>query len=77
MSAPLALLDSAPVRRWMADLLVELCAVDTTPRSDVAAMREAEAAVFAILERELARLDFPGALAERRPINPAIERHPF
>jgi hypothetical protein len=61
----------------MGDLLADLCAIDTSPRADVAWMREAEAAVFAIIERELAGLSFPGAAIERRPINPAIAQHPF
>ena len=77
MTSPGAQLDSNGFRRWIADLLVELCAIDTSPRSDVAAMREAESAAFAILERELARLSFPGARIERRAINPAIQHHPF
>jgi len=77
MSGASARLDAAPLQRWMGDLLVELCAIDTSPRADVARMREAEAAVFAIIERELADLSFPGAAIERRPINPAIAQHPF
>ncbi len=69
--------NAAPLTPWMRDLLVELCAVDTSPRADVARMRLAEDAAFAILERELSRLPFPGAILERRPINPAIAEHPF
>lgn len=57
-------------------LLVELCAVDTTPKATVAAMRDAESRCFDILERELRALPFAGARLERRPINPAIEKHP-
>ncbi len=64
-------------QQQLADLLIELCAIDTTPNPDVAVMRAAEGRCFTILERELARLSFPGARAERRPINPAIERHRF
>ncbi|NOX56942.1 MAG: M20 family metallopeptidase [Planctomycetes bacterium] len=39
-------------------------------------MRDAEAAVFDILERELKRLPFRDARCQRRPIDPAIARHP-
>ncbi len=38
-------------------------------------MRQAEAACFQILERELKALSFDGARLERRPINPAIQSH--
>ena len=62
--------------RYVTDLLLELCAIDTTPRSDVSKMRRAEGATFDVLERELGRLAFPGARMERRPINPAIQHHP-
>ena len=63
-------------KRYVTDLLLELCAIDTTPRSDVSEMRRAEGAVFDVLERELGRLAFPGARIERRPIAPSIRHHP-
>ena len=62
--------------RYVTDLLLDLCAIDTTPRSDVSKMRHAEGATFDVLERELGRLAFPGARVERRPINPAIQHPP-
>ena len=37
-------------------------------------MRAAEGSCFRILERELGKLNFPGARLERRPIEPAIQR---
>src|SRR5262249_16691815 len=61
---------------YLKRLLLELCQVDTTPRSDVGEMRDAEEKCFRILERELGRLSFPEAKIERRPINPGIQRHP-
>lgn len=64
------------LRRYVTDLLLELCAVDTTPGADVGRMRAAEDRVFRILERELDRIPFPGARRERRPIDRAICRHP-
>lgn len=64
------------LRQYVADLLLELCAVDTTPFPDVERMRQAEDAVFGTLERELDAVPFPGARRERRPVNPAIRRHP-
>jgi acetylornithine deacetylase/succinyl-diaminopimelate desuccinylase-like protein len=62
--------------RYIKDLLVELCRIDTTPRSDVRQMQSAEAKCFDALERELGALGFAGARLERRPVNPAIQDHP-
>ncbi|HEY9170775.1 MAG TPA: M20/M25/M40 family metallo-hydrolase [Verrucomicrobiae bacterium] len=61
--------------RYLQDLLVELCAVNTTPNPNVAVMRRAEGRCFTILERELRGLGFAGARTERRPVNPAIKSH--
>ncbi|MCC6352881.1 MAG: M20/M25/M40 family metallo-hydrolase [Verrucomicrobiae bacterium] len=61
--------------RYIADLLAELCRIDTTPNPDVSAMRRSEAAAFDLLERELRPLAFEGMRLERRPINPAIASH--
>jgi acetylornithine deacetylase/succinyl-diaminopimelate desuccinylase-like protein len=63
-------------QRYLRDLLVELCAIDTTPKPDVTQMQAAEGACFRILERELGSLSFSGARLERRPVNPAIKTHP-
>lgn len=62
--------------RYVRDLLLELCRIDTTPKSDVSQMRAAENACFRILERELQALARPGARVERRSISPAIQDHP-
>ncbi len=61
--------------RYLQDLLVELCAINTTPNPDVAVMRKAEGQCFGILERELRELGVSGARLERRPVNPAIKKH--
>ncbi len=66
---------SPDFQKRMRDLLVELCRIDTTPNGDVSVMRAAEDKTFGILERELGKLSFTGARAERRPINPAIKNH--
>jgi len=66
----------ADFHRRLIDLLVEICRIDTTPSPDVARMRDAESAVFDILESELNRLPFPAARCERRPIDPRIAAHP-
>ncbi|MCK5802345.1 MAG: M20/M25/M40 family metallo-hydrolase [Lentisphaeria bacterium] len=58
------------------DLLMEICEIDTTPRADVSIMRDAESAVFDILERRLDACPFPGARRERRKVNPEIAQHP-
>ncbi len=63
-------------RRYLADLLFELCRIDTTPNSDLEVMRRAESACFDVLDRQLASLSFPGAYTERRLIDPEISRHP-
>jgi acetylornithine deacetylase/succinyl-diaminopimelate desuccinylase-like protein len=61
--------------RYLKDLLIELCAINTTPNSDVSVMRAAEDGCFKILERELAGFGIAGARAERRAVNPAIRNH--
>ncbi len=63
-------------RRFVRDLLVELCRIDTTPRADPNLMGRAEGGCFEVLERELGSLAIPGARVERRPINPIIQGHP-
>ncbi|HYG35836.1 MAG TPA: hypothetical protein VEC99_13680, partial [Clostridia bacterium] len=63
-------------RSYLESLLIQLCQIDTTPKSDVAKMREAEDECFRILERELKGIEFAGARLERRPINPIIQKHP-
>lgn len=62
--------------RYLQDVLVELCRVDTTPKPDPKLMAAAEDACFRILERELGALGFEGARLERRAVNPAIQKHP-
>ena len=71
-----ALVQDRAVRDYVTDLLVSICRHDTTPSADVDVMRKAEAAVFDILEKQLAENTFAGARWERRPINPAIAKHP-
>ena len=61
--------------RYLQQLLIELCRVDTTPKPEIEQMRRAEAESFAILERELGGLGYPGARLERRRINPEIQSH--
>ncbi len=61
---------------YLTELLVEMCRIDSTPAADVSRMRDAEAACFDIIERELMTFGLRGAVAERRPINPRIAEHP-
>lgn len=61
--------------RYLRNLLVELCAIDTTPKPDPAKMQAAEDKCFRILERELGRLGFSDGRLERRAVNPAIQTH--
>jgi acetylornithine deacetylase/succinyl-diaminopimelate desuccinylase-like protein len=67
----------ADLRNYVEKLLTELCRIDTTPRTNPALMGEAENRCFKILERELNALSFDGGRSERRPIDPAIQKHPF
>ncbi len=62
--------------RYLKEVLVELCRIDTTPKPVVSQMAAAEDACFRILERELRGLAFKGARLERLPVNPAIKAHP-
>jgi acetylornithine deacetylase/succinyl-diaminopimelate desuccinylase-like protein len=68
---------SKSFRDYMVNLLVEVCAVDTSIRADVAALRSAEAKVAGILERELIGFKLPNAKVQPQPITPAIGKHPF
>lgn len=67
---------SQEFRRYLQQLLVELCRIDTTPKAEIELMRRAEAECFAILERELGGLGDPSARLERRRIDPKIQLHP-
>jgi acetylornithine deacetylase/succinyl-diaminopimelate desuccinylase-like protein len=75
-AAILSASQTTELRRYVTDLLLEICAIDTTPYADVERMGQAEDAVFRILERELEAIPFPAARRERRPLDPAMQRHP-
>jgi len=66
---------SPALKRYVEELLVALCRIDTTPRSDPKQMALAEARCFDLLERELRRLAFDGGRLERRLLDPGIEAH--
>lgn len=68
---------SEAFRRYLTDVLVEICAVNTIPQADIAATARSESKVFEIIEREVGRLGLPGASCRRAPINPAIAGHAF
>ena len=72
----LAQVATPETKEYVRNLLLEICAIDTTPYADINRMRDAEAAVFDILERELDTVGFTGTSKERRPVNPAIANHP-
>ncbi len=67
---------SREFQKYIRDLLIEICEIDTTPKPNPAEMRAAEAKCFAILERELQALGFAGARMEKHPVNPTIKNHP-
>lgn len=56
---------------------MELCAVDTTPRTDLPALAAAESQVYNIIERELVTYGLTGLRVQRVPINPRIQQHAF
>jgi acetylornithine deacetylase/succinyl-diaminopimelate desuccinylase-like protein len=58
-------------------MLVKICAIDTTPRADVAEFARNESAVCDILEEAFNTYGFEAAQHERRPMNPDIEKHSF
>lgn len=62
--------------KYYTGLLMELLAVDTTPKSDISVIRENEWKAFEIIKRELGRID-ESIIIERIPIDTAIEFHPY
>lgn len=67
---------SAEFRRHLTQLLVELCEIDTSPRTDVGALRRAEAAAFDVIERDVHTCGLPAPRLVRVPIDPGIAAHP-
>ena len=63
-------------KTYYADLLLELLAIDTTPKSDISIIRENEHKAFDIITRELQSID-DNIIVERIPIDEAIESHPY
>ncbi|MFI5381650.1 MAG: M20/M25/M40 family metallo-hydrolase [Tepidisphaerales bacterium] len=68
---------SPEFRQYLAETLLELCAIDTTPRSDLRQFADAERRVFDAIEARLKCLDLPGLTLSRVPINPDIQQHAF
>ncbi|MGM0487457.1 MAG: M20/M25/M40 family metallo-hydrolase [Planctomycetota bacterium] len=60
----------------LTDLLVDICQVDSTPRGDVAVMRQAEDEIFGQIKGYLGELSFSGGTVEQRPVDPRIASHP-
>ena len=63
--------------QYLEDVLVELCAIDTTPKADVREAADAESRVFDVIEREIAACCFRHGRAARVPIELRIADHPF
>ncbi len=63
-------------KTYYVDLLLELLAIDTTPKSDISIIRENEHKAFEIITRELQSID-DNIIVERIPIDEAIESHPY
>ena len=71
-----AICGESEFRQEMETLLTEMCEVDTTPNSDVAVMREAEAVVFDQLRKHLDGLTFARTSLIEKAIPPSIQDHP-
>jgi acetylornithine deacetylase/succinyl-diaminopimelate desuccinylase-like protein len=63
--------------RYVANLVCELCAIDTTPHADVGLSAQAEARAFDVIEREVRAARLARCSVERAPLNPQISDHPF
>jgi len=63
-------------KKYYAELLMELLAIDTTPKSDISVIRKSEIKAFGIIEKELRNID-DNIVIKRIPINEAIESHPY
>jgi acetylornithine deacetylase/succinyl-diaminopimelate desuccinylase-like protein len=63
-------------KKYVTDLLVEICKIDTSPFADVNIMKEAESKCFEIIERELNKLEIKNREIERKPIDPSIKDDP-
>src|ERR1039458_5000441 len=61
---------TASFQRYLRDLLVELCKINTTPNPDVSRMQAAEDGCIRILERELSGLFGPVATVATLLITP-------
>ncbi len=68
---------SEEFRRYLADLVCEFCAIDTSPHAEVTRSAEAEARLFKIIEREVGATGLEGVSIVRSPIDPRISEHPF
>ncbi len=60
----------------IADFLYEICKIDTSPHSDVCINRQNEDMVFALIEKELKRLNLKESNIVYAPIDPTISKHP-
>jgi acetylornithine deacetylase/succinyl-diaminopimelate desuccinylase-like protein len=63
-------------KEYYSALLMELLAIDTTPKSDISIIRKSEIKAFGIIERELKNID-DSIVIKRILINEAIELHPY
>lgn len=68
---------SPEFRERLAALLMDICAVDTTPVADVEALAAAEARVFARIEQKLHLPGLAGSRTVKKAIDPAIAGHPY
>ena len=67
----------ADFQRYLHDLLLELCSIDTSPSGELQRLAGAESDAFDIIERECEDFKFLGLKPARQPVNPDIDKHPF
>lgn len=67
----------AAFKERLAELVLALCALDTTPHADVARSARAESAAFDLIAREAESAGLAGIEIRRVPIDPRIADHPF
>jgi acetylornithine deacetylase/succinyl-diaminopimelate desuccinylase-like protein len=66
----------AEFRRYLVDLVMDLCRIDSTAKADVRQYAAAEAECFGVIEAHLEKIGWPGLTLRRVPIDPAIAGHP-
>lgn len=76
-SSTAKLAGGAAFKEHLAELVMALCALDTTPHADVTRSARAESAAFDLVTREAESAGLGAIEIRRVPIDPRITAHPF